>query len=253
MALSGKLATLPNLADVKDALFRQVSTTKRLPQENGRLVDVLERQSPGSPMNGQGEATASLGEDLDGVKRVGVHAGEGNAWMVGADGDEAEIKGSAQVADVTEVRTPGEKGRKGRPVVVAARGEARNGTVARIAAEPDGPMAGADGPRAPQCSVPVEGGPARRMLARETGDAGRDAGPGPVCGSGLDRQLGVFPPIQLRDVPQPAPTKPRLQPEPDEEMHVRMPTLDAHDGRQREVIVVTVADDDGVYRRYIGR
>ncbi|PHH85377.1 hypothetical protein CDD83_484 [Cordyceps sp. RAO-2017] len=63
--------------------------------------------------------------------------------------------------------------------------------------------------------------------------------------------LGVVPPVELGHVAQAAAAEPALEPEPDEEVHGRVPGLDRRHGRAREVVVVAVADDDGVDERHL--
>ncbi|KGQ09786.1 hypothetical protein BBAD15_g4889 [Beauveria bassiana D1-5] len=265
-SLRSKLTTLANITDVKDALLGDAAAAQRRPQQPGRLEHVLHGQRPRAPVDAHGLLAARVLEDFDRVKRVGVHGGKGGAREVGANGDEAEVKGPAQVPNLAKLRAARQRGVLG-AVVVGAGGQApRDAAVARVAAEPDGAAARGHGPRAPQRRVLVEERARRGVLAGKAGDAGGDcirAGIMMIISSSvtavdaaaaaaaaradfIHRQLRVVPPVQLSDLKQAAAAKPRLEAEPDEELGLGLVLLNLEHRRVREVVVVGVADDDGV-------
>jgi hypothetical protein len=106
-----------------------------------------------------------------------MHTAHDKPWVVRADGDEAEVEGPAQVADLLKRRTAREMGVVG-PVVVGVFGQLWHGAVAGVAAEPDGLAARGDSPGCPECGITVEGGTGGSVLAREAGDSGCDFGAG---------------------------------------------------------------------------
>lgn len=82
-------------------------------------------------MDTHGAFAAGVEEDVDAVEGVGVHGRHDPARVVGADGDEAEVEGTAEGPDL----------RKGRAVrvgvvwgvVIFGGGEGRHGAVACVA------------------------------------------------------------------------------------------------------------------------
>lgn len=87
-------------------------------------------------MDAHGALASRVQEDVDAVEGVGVHGRHDPARVVGADGDEAEVEGTAEGADLREGRAR----RVGvvRGVVVFAGGEGRHGAVAGVAVGPGG-------------------------------------------------------------------------------------------------------------------
>ncbi len=59
-------------------------------------------------MHPQRILTLRIDKDIDSVLRVRMYIAPHEAWLVGADGDEAEIEGTAQGTDLCEGRTDGE-------------------------------------------------------------------------------------------------------------------------------------------------
>lgn len=212
-------------------------------------------------MDAQRARAPRVREHLDGVERIRVHAREGPARRVRPDGDQPEVEGPAQRADLLELRVA----RQVRPlvrVVVLVIRHLRHRAVARVAAEPDrarvGPGAGRDRPRRPQRLVEVPAEAARQVLRGQAGDLGRDGAGGldvrvearvsllgPAVGE-VHRQLGVLPPVQLGDVVDAARGEPLLDAQPHEEVSIGEALVDLEHGRVREMVIVVVADDDGV-------
>lgn len=137
-------------------------------------------------MNRHGPPALRIAEDLDRVVRVAVHVREDVAGRVGADGDEPEVEGPPQRADLSKLRRHGQVRVLG-PVVVGARGHLRHRAVARVAAEPDGlgrfgrRARRRHGPGAPERAHLVQDAAAGAVLARQAGEAG---------GNGLGRRRG---------------------------------------------------------------
>ena len=102
-----KLPTLPDIAHVEDALLRDPVPFQRRLQQLRRLQHVLLRQDPRAPVDAHRAPTARVLEDVHAIDGVRVHGGEEEAGMVGADGDEAEVEGPAQGADLPEGRAAG--------------------------------------------------------------------------------------------------------------------------------------------------
>lgn len=75
--------------------------------------------------------TLRVAEDVDAVEGIGVHRRHDPARVVGPDGDEAEVEGAAEVADLFEGGAVREVVRGG--VVVFVFGEFGDGTVAGVA------------------------------------------------------------------------------------------------------------------------
>lgn len=140
-------------------------------------------------MNAHRARAAGITEDIDTIEGISVHGGEQGAGIVGADGDETEMEGAAQVADLRE-------GRAVRVVVLGAvvvdvGGERGHGAVAGVAAEPDFLAAAADAPAGPEGVAAVEEGARAGVLAGEAADA-RGDGVGRVGGRGGGRGIGYL-------------------------------------------------------------
>ena len=116
--------------------------------------------------------TPRIFEYVHRVERVRVHGRHDPARIVGANGNQTQIKRSPQIADLLE-------GRAVRVdvvgvVVVDVFGEFRDGAVARVAAEPDFFAAAFDEPAGPERFALVQAGAGGGVLAGEAADAGGD-------------------------------------------------------------------------------
>lgn len=102
-----------------------------------------------------------------------MHGGKRSAGIIRADGDQAEIKRPAVLANLLELGTSWQR-LVFRAVVVDAGWQMRDCAVSSVAAEPDVLVAGLDAPRAPQRRVLVEGRAGGSVLTGETRDLGGD-------------------------------------------------------------------------------
>lgn len=153
-------------------------------------------------------ARAEVGAGGDGLLRVAVDVPQPPARGVGADGHEGEVDAGVAAADL------------GEPVAVA--GVAREVHLAALRV--------GEHPAAPQGAAGVE-----------------EAAPRPVVGGdeveGDAADLAPLPPVQLVDAGEAAAPEPAPEPGRDQD---RGGARQAAQGRGVQVVVVVVADDDGV-------
>ena len=174
-----------------------------------------------------------------------MHAREGGAGRICADGDEPQVERASQVADLLELRAAGQMGVLG-AVVVDAVAHLGYGAVARVAAEPDRPAAGVDGPGAPQSLVAVEESAGGVVLGREAGDARGQTALAVGLAIDFDGQVGILPPVHLGDMVEAPVAEPLLQAQANKEVHIGKAGLDVEEGVGREVVVVAMADDNSI-------
>lgn len=132
----GKLPALSNLTDSEPLLFYALHLQDFL-QPTDRCHHLLFRQHPRAPVDAHRPLGLDGLEDLYGVSRVAVLRRHDPARVVGADGDEREVEGTAVLADLRKGGAGGEVGKVGGPVVDGG-GELGDGAEAGVAAEPDG-------------------------------------------------------------------------------------------------------------------
>jgi hypothetical protein len=83
-------------------------------------------------MHAQRAPTPRIDKDIRTIARIRMHPAEHVARLVGANGNQAEIKGAAVGADLREGGAHGEVG-EGGAIVVRVGGEVRDGAVAGVA------------------------------------------------------------------------------------------------------------------------
>lgn len=98
------LATLANVTNVKLALFGQIVPLQGLLQLPWWLQHVFLRQDPSTPMHAERALAFGVLENIDGVVRVCVHGAHYPSRLVCADRDQAEIKRTAELADLFKGR-----------------------------------------------------------------------------------------------------------------------------------------------------
>lgn len=140
-----KLSALTNVANVKDTNLGDILLAQRLLEHLGRLEHLLHGQRPRAPVDAHGAGALCVAKDLDRVVRVGVHSREGHSRVVCANGDQAEIERSAELANLLELWAPGESFVVGTVVVDSGR-DGWNSTVSSVATEPDRLFVGANSP-----------------------------------------------------------------------------------------------------------
>ena len=83
-------------------------------------------------MHAQRASTAGILEDVDGILWIGMDIAEHPAGLVGAYGDEAEVKGAAVTADLRKGRAGGEVVVGGGIVIFCLGDGGRDGAVACV-------------------------------------------------------------------------------------------------------------------------
>lgn len=106
------------------------------------------------------------------IERICVHGRHDESRVISADGDQAQIKRSAEFSDLL-------KGRAIRvimfgAVVVDVLGQLRHSSISSVTPEPDLLAAALDAPAGPERMAPIERRSGACVLAREAADAGED-------------------------------------------------------------------------------
>lgn len=125
-------AALANVTNVEDSLFSDALSGQRLLKKPWWLEDVLFGQDPRTPMHAQCLCALGICKDVDAVEGIGVHRRHYKPRLVRANGDQAEIEWSTELADLFE-------GRAGRKtlvlcaIVVFSLGQIRHSAIASVA------------------------------------------------------------------------------------------------------------------------
>ena len=125
-------AALANVTNVEDSLFSDALSGQRLLKKPWWLEDVFFGQDPRTPMHAQCLCALGVGEDVDAVEGIGVHRRHDKPRFVRANGDQAEIEWSTELADLF-------KGRACRKIlvlcaiVIFSLGQTRHSAVASVA------------------------------------------------------------------------------------------------------------------------
>lgn len=176
------------------------------------------------------------------------------AGRVGANGDEAEVKGTAVCADLGEGGTGGEVGVGGAVVVCGSGDGGRDGAVAGVACEVEVCAAGGDAPACPEGFALVEGGAGADVLAGEGADGGGWGGVvwgGGESGGGggwdgFQGDLSTLPPVQLGNLVNPTSFKPDLVTQGSEIVSSRELLLQALNSGIAQVVVVIMANHHSI-------